>query len=55
MSGKVLVASVGGINIDLAVRTPRVPKRGENLAAHDLVIGLGGKGGNSAVALDRMG
>lgn len=50
-----LVAVVGSFNMDLAVRTPRAPLRGENLSAYSLRIGLGGKGANPAVALARMG
>jgi len=50
-----LIATVGSINMDLAVSTPTVPARGENLLAHSLTVGLGGKGSNPAVALARMG
>lgn len=50
-----VVAVVGSFNMDLAVRTPRVPVRGENLSAYSLRIGLGGKGANPAVGLARMG
>ena len=49
------IAMVGSINMDLLVRTPRVPARGENLLADGFAMGLGGKGSNSAVALARMG
>ncbi len=49
------VAVVGSFNMDLAVRTSRIPLRGENLSAQSLRIGLGGKGANPAVALARMG
>ncbi len=49
------VAVVGSFNMDLAVRTPRIPLRGENLLAYSLRIGLGGKGANPAVGLARMG
>lgn len=55
MSKGPLIATVGSINMDLAIRTPRVPLRGENLLAHSLAVGLGGKGANPAVALARMG
>lgn len=50
-----VVAVVGSFNTDLAVRTPRLPARGENLTAHSLRVGLGGKGANPAVALARLG
>jgi len=55
VSGELKIAMVGSINMDLTVSTPRVPKRGENLLAHGLQIGLGGKGANPTVALCRMG
>jgi len=50
-----VIAVVGSVNMDLSVRTPRVPSRGENLLAHGLNVGLGGKGANPAVAISRMG
>jgi ribokinase len=43
------------VNMDLIVRTPRVPARGENLLAGGFRTDLGGKGANPAVALARMG
>jgi len=45
------VAVVGSIITDLAVLTPRLPARGENLLARSLRIGPGGKGANAAVAV----
>jgi len=50
-----VIAVVGSVNMDLSVRTPRVPTRGENLLAHGLNVGLGGKGANPSVAICRMG
>jgi len=49
------IAVVGSIITDLAVLTPRVPERGENILAYRLQIGPGGKGANAAVAVARMG
>ncbi|HEY63874.1 MAG TPA: ribokinase [Caldilineae bacterium] len=49
------IAVVGSIITDLAVLTPRFPQRGENLLAHRLQIGPGGKGANAAVAAARLG
>jgi ribokinase len=49
------IAVVGSIITDLAVLTPRVPERGENILARRLQIGPGGKGANAAVAVARMG
>lgn len=49
------VAVVGSIITDLAVFTPCLPQRGENLRAHRLQIGPGGKGANAAAAAARLG
>lgn len=49
------IAVVGSIITDLAVLTPRLPARGENILAHRLKIGPGGKGANAAVAAARLG
>jgi ribokinase len=49
------IAIVGSIITDLAVLTPRLPERGENILAHRLQIGPGGKGANAAVAVARLG
>ncbi|MDR5695342.1 MAG: ribokinase [Armatimonadota bacterium] len=49
------IAVVGSIITDLAVLTPRLPRRGENILAHRLQIGPGGKGANAAVAVARLG
>ena len=49
------IAVVGSIITDLAVATPRLPARGENILAHRLQIGPGGKGANAAVAAARLG
>ena len=48
------IAVVGSIITDLAVLTPRLPERGENILAHRLQIGPGGKGANAAVAAARL-
>lgn len=49
------VAAVGSIMTDVAVFTPRLPQRGENILAHQLQIGPGGKGANAAAAAVRLG
>jgi len=46
---------VGSLNIDLVMRTPRLPEPGETLAGHDFRALPGGKGANQAVACARMG
>jgi ribokinase len=45
----------GSINMDLVVRTPRLPVAGETLHGHDFSITAGGKGANQAVAVARLG
>lgn len=51
----VRVAVVGSINMDLVIRTERVPRPGENLFGHDFRMVPGGKGANAAVACARLG
>ncbi|HEU5000303.1 MAG TPA: ribokinase [Lapillicoccus sp.] len=53
MTARVVV--VGSINMDLAVRTARLPKPGETLLAESVVRSGGGKGANQAVAAARAG
>ncbi len=50
-----MIAVVGSLIVDIAVLTPRLPARGENLLARSLRIGPGGKGANAAVAAQRLG
>jgi ribokinase len=49
------VAVVGSINFDLTLRTPRMPRPGEAVAATGSTSGPGGKGLNQAVAAARQG
>lgn len=49
------ITVVGSINMDLIVRTPRLPKLGETILGEDLVKAGGGKGANQAVACARLG
>lgn len=49
------ICVVGSVNIDLTFRAPRLPCRGETLAADGLQIGFGGKGANQAVMAARLG
>lgn len=46
---------VGSANMDLVVRTPRLPAAGETVLGKDFVVGNGGKGANQAVAAARLG
>jgi ribokinase len=50
-----LIAVVGSVNIDVAVRVSRLPKPGETMLGEDAVLSLGGKGANQAVAAARLG
>lgn len=49
------VVVCGSINMDLVVRTPKLPYPGQTLTAHGLDYVSGGKGANQAVALARLG
>ncbi|MPV36276.1 ribokinase [Georgenia subflava] len=49
------VAVVGSLNLDLVVSTAAVPVAGETILARGHRQGLGGKGGNQAVAAARLG
>lgn len=49
------ICVVGSSNMDLILRTPRLPKPGETLTATSLTTCPGGKGGNQAVMAARLG
>jgi ribokinase len=49
------ICVVGSSNVDLIVRTPRLPRAGETLTAHSFATCHGGKGGNQAVMAARLG
>jgi len=50
-----LIAVVGSLNLDLAVRVPHHPAPGETVLGGDLVRHPGGKGANQAVAAAQLG
>lgn len=52
-SGRVIV--LGSINIDMQLRVERFPLPGETIRGQSMQVGLGGKGGNQAVAASRAG
>jgi ribokinase len=45
----------GSINMDLVVRTPRLPASAETITGHEFFTAPGGKGANQAVAVARLG
>ena len=49
------IVVVGSLNMDLVIRTPRVPIGGETLNGHEFSTLPGGKGANQAVACARLG
>ena len=53
MSERITV--VGSLNMDLVVRSPRLPLPGETIIGHDWHTIPGGKGANQAVAAARLG
>lgn len=53
MSGRVIV--VGSVNVDLLVRSARLPAPGETVTGGTFEQHPGGKGGNQAVAAGRLG
>ena len=49
------VTVLGGLNMDLIVRVPQLPRPGETVSGKDLLRAPGGKGANQAVAAARLG
>lgn len=49
------ITVVGSLNMDLVVRTPRIPKPGETIIGRDFHLIPGGKGANQAVAAGKLG
>ncbi|TOY80024.1 ribokinase, partial [Burkholderia pseudomallei] len=52
-AGRVMV--VGSLNMDLVVRSARLPRPGETLAGRSFAQAAGGKGVNLAVPAARLG
>ena len=55
MPAKPTILVVGSINIDMVMRTPRMPAPGETLRGKGFSTSPGGKGANQAVAVARLG
>jgi ribokinase len=49
------IVIIGSSNVDLTVRTSRIPSKGETIFGNDLQMAFGGKGANQAVAAERLG
>jgi len=49
------ICVVGGINMDLVVRVPHIPRPGETVHGGEVARFPGGKGANQAVAASRLG
>ena len=49
------IVVVGSINMDLVLRTPRIPEPGETLMGTAFAMHPGGKGANQAVGVARLG
>lgn len=49
------VVVVGSLNMDIVVRTPRLPLPGETITANDVRYVPGGKGANQAYAVGKLG
>jgi len=50
-----MITVIGSLNMDLVVRTPKIPRAGETLAGSAFQMIPGGKGANQAVAAARVG
>ena len=49
------VCVIGSANVDYAVALPRLPRPGETVSGGSLLVNMGGKGANQAVAARRLG
>jgi len=49
------IVVVGSVNMDLVVKTPRLPRLGETVMGEDMLTVGGGKGANQAMACARLG
>ncbi len=49
------IAVIGSVSVDMALRTPQIPRPGENVYGFEFKMGAGGKGANAATAIARLG
>jgi ribokinase len=54
-AGRPRIAVVGSANVDYTVSLPRLPAPGETVSGGTLLVSLGGKGANQALAARRLG
>jgi ribokinase len=52
---KANIVVVGSINMDIVVKSPKLPVKGETVLGEDYIMVPGGKGANQAVAASRLG
>ncbi len=55
MNNKKKVLVIGSLNMDMTVKTENLPRLGETIFGYDYYESCGGKGGNQAVAIAKMG
>jgi ribokinase len=53
--GSMQICVIGSLNTDMVIRTQKYPKRGETIIGEKLDILPGGKGGNAATAIAKLG
>src|SRR5690242_10912638 len=54
MADSTRIVVIGSVNMDLVVRTPRIPAAGETVLGDNLATLPGGKGANQAVAAAKL-
>lgn len=55
MAARKKILAVGSSNVDVILRVPGIPARGESIVVTERIQNLGGKGSNRAVAMARLG
>lgn len=55
MNKKVSILVIGSLNMDLVLKTKRIPLAGESLLGKEYKYSPGGKGANRAITAARLG